>query len=93
MRVCAYTYWAFCLFVLYSLNDDEDDDEDEEDDINFFKDSSDEKNECERAGQHQPANEIINAGKFNLHENRRYKINDLQQVRITTETSQNNNFL
>ena len=29
--------------LCYSLNDDEDTDEDEEDDINYFKDSSDEK--------------------------------------------------
>ena len=64
------------------MNDDEDTDEDDEDDINYFKDSSDEK-----SGENQqlPVNEILSTGKFNLHEKRRYKINDLQQVRLTTE--------
>ena len=64
------------------MNDDEDTDEDEEDDINYFKDSSDEK---PGENQHHPVNEILSAGKFNLHEKRRYKINDLQQVRLTNE--------
>lgn len=68
-----------CFYL--SLNDEEDSDEDDEDDINYFKDSSDEKS----GENQQQVNEIPSAGKFNLHEKRRYKINDLQQVRLTTE--------
>ena len=68
------------------MNDDEDTDEDEEDDINYFKDSSDEKS---GENQHNQTNEILSTGKFNLHEKRRYKINDLQQVRLSNDASQN----